>query len=80
MFRKLINWERNSRFKVCIKHQEKGYMLPLKVYINSNTHGIEIKDLFGIFFLYIYIYYRKYNAEFNKLIKTVGQSARFFEK
>jgi len=59
-------------------------MLPLKVYINSNTHGIEIKDLFGIifwdFFLYIYIYYRKYNAEFNKLIKTVSQSARFFEK
>jgi len=29
-------------------------------------------------FFYIYIYCRKINAEFNKLIKTVGHRARFF--
>ena len=32
------------------------------------------------FFLYIYIRCRKFNAEFNKLIKTIGHRARFFEK
>jgi len=31
-------------------------------------------------FFYIYIYCRKINAEFNKLIKTVGHRARFFSK
>jgi len=38
---------------------------------------IGFKDIFGRFlfsidFFYIYIYCRKFNAEFNKLIKTVG--------
>jgi len=46
---------------------------------------IFIKDVFGSFlfsidFVCIYIYCRKFNAEFNKLIKTVGQRARFYEK
>ena len=41
---------------------------------------IDDKYVFGIFlffilFFYIYIYYRKFNAEFNKLIKTVGHVA-----
>ena len=31
-------------------------------------------------FFYIYIYCRKCNAEFNKLIKTVGRSACFFPR
>jgi len=31
-------------------------------------------------FFYIYIYYWKVNAECNKLIKTVGHYAHFFEK
>jgi len=44
-----------------------------------------VKDVFGSFlfsivFFYIYIHYRKFNAEFNKLIKTVGHRAHFFEK
>ena len=34
--------------------------------------------LFSIDFLYIYIRCRKFNAEFNKLIKTTGHSAHFF--
>jgi len=33
--------------------------------------------LFSTDFFYIYIYYRKFNAEFNKLIKTEGHLARF---
>ena len=35
---------------------------------------------FSTYFLYIYIYayFRKFNVEFNKLIKTVGNRARFF--
>jgi len=36
--------------------------------------------LFSIDFFYIYKYYRKFNAEFNTLIQTVGHYARFFEK
>ena len=36
--------------------------------------------LFSIFFFYIYIYWRKFNAEFNKFIKTVGHYTRFFQK
>ena len=45
----------------------------------------EFKDVFGIFlfsieFFYIYIYCRKFNAEFDKLIKTVGHRVRCFEK
>jgi len=40
---------------------------------------ISIAFLFSIDFFYIYIYCRKFNAEFNKLIKTVGHRARFFE-
>jgi len=36
--------------------------------------------LFSIDFLLIYVYCRKFNAEFDKLIKTVGHHARFFEK
>ena len=45
----------------------------------------EFKDVFGSFlfsieFFYIYIYCRKFNAEFNKLIKSVGQCASCFEK
>ena len=46
-----------------------------------------IKDVFGSFsfsidFFYIYIYCKKVNAEFNKLIKTVGHRTRciHFEK
>jgi len=31
-------------------------------------------------FVYIYIYCKTFNAEFNKLIKTVGHLARFIEK
>ena len=31
-------------------------------------------------FFYIYIYCRKFDAEFNKLIKALGHRARFFEK
>ena len=36
--------------------------------------------LFSIYFFYIYINCRKFNAEFNKLIKTVGHLASFFSK
>jgi len=35
--------------------------------------------LFSIDFFYIYIYSRKFNAEFNELIQTVGHRARFIE-
>ena len=35
--------------------------------------------IFDIFYFYIYIYCRKGNAEFNKLIQTVGHRARFFK-
>ena len=35
---------------------------------------------FSVVFLNIYVYSRKLNAEFNKLIKSVGHCARFFEK
>ena len=43
------------------------------------------KDVFGSFlcsidFYYIYIYCKKLNAEFHKLIKTVGHHHGFFEK
>jgi len=31
-------------------------------------------------FFNVYIYCRKFNAEFNKLIQTVGHRARFFSK
>jgi len=31
-------------------------------------------------FFYIYIYCKKLNAEFNKLIQAVGHRARFFPK
>jgi len=46
---------------------------------------ITFKDIFYSFlmlmdFCYIYIYYRKFNAEFNKLIKPVGHRACFFRK
>ena len=41
---------------------------------------ISIAFLFSIDFFYIYIYCRKFNAEFNKLIKTVGHRDRFFPK
>jgi len=42
-----------------------------------------IKDIFGsclclIDLFYIYIYCRKFSAEFNKLTKTVGHHAHFF--
>ena len=46
--------------------------------------NMNIKDIFGSFLFsilfYIYIYCRKFNAEFNKLIKTVGHRARLFPK
>ena len=35
---------------------------------------------FSIDFFYMYIHNRKFNAEFNKLIKTVGHRACFFKK
>jgi len=42
--------------------------------------NMNIKDIFGSFLFsilfYIYIYCRKFNAEFNKLIKKVGHRAR----
>jgi len=41
---------------------------------------ISIAFLFSIDFFYIYIYCRKFNAEFNNLIKTVGHRDRFFQK
>ena len=47
---------------------------------------IVFKDVFGICFkllidfFYIYTFYKKVNAEFNKLIKTVGHRALVFEK
>ena len=34
--------------------------------------------LFSIYFFYIYTHCRKFNTEFNNLIKTIGHSARFF--
>jgi len=37
-------------------------------------------SLLSIDFFYIYIYYRKFNAEFSKLIKAVGHHAHFFRK
>jgi len=45
----------------------------------------KVKDVFDRFlcsidFFYIYIYCRKFNAEFNKFIKTVGHCASFFSK
>jgi len=44
--------------------------------------NISLKEVFGIFLFsikkfYIYIYCRKFNTEFNKLIKTAGHCARF---
>jgi len=44
----------------------------------------KLKDVFGSFllsidFFYIYIYYRKVNVEFNKLIITVRHRARFWK-
>jgi len=42
-----------------------------------------LKDVFGsflffrYFYFFIYIYCKKFNAEFNKLIKTVGHHALF---
>ena len=47
--------------------------------------SIAVKDVFSSFlflidFFYIYIYCSKFNAEFNKLIQTVGYHARLFEK
>ena len=42
-----------------------------------------VKDVFGSFLFlidcfYIYLYCRKVNAEFNKLVKTVGHRVRSF--
>ena len=52
-----------------------------KIFFYFNT----AKDDFYSFFIfarffYIYIYCRKCNAEFNKLIQTVGHCVRYFEK
>jgi len=46
---------------------------------------ISLKTFSAVFcifdrFFYIYIFYRKFNAEHNKLMKTVGHRARLFEK
>jgi len=48
-----------------------------------HVYRSSVKDVFGSFlflidFFYIYLYCRKFNAEFNKLIKTVGHRVRFF--
>ena len=52
----------------------------LKSMNQSTIKDIFYSFLFSIDFLFIYVYCRKFNAEFNKLIKTVGHCACFFEK
>ena len=38
---------------------------------------LKLKDVFGIFFIFDSFFY--FNGGFNKLIKTIGQRAIFFE-
>jgi len=43
--------------------------------------SIAVKDVFGSFYIFSYtLYCSKFNAEFNKLIKTADHRARLFEK
>jgi len=48
-------------------------MLNLKTMISI---AVSFRHIF--LYIYIYAYFRKFNVEFNKLIKTVGNRARFF--
>jgi len=49
--------------------------------INKDPLTMYFNDVSVVFLLFLYLHIcRKVNAEFNKLIKTVGHSARFFEK
>jgi len=55
--------------------------------LQNHTADTVINHIFGSFcvcfcidLFYIYIYCRNFNAEFNKLIKTVGHLAVIFEK
>jgi len=48
--------------------------------VSFKTISIKSIDLCFIEFFYIYIYGKKFNADFIKLIKTVGHHARFFWK
>ena len=76
----LHNWSPISLYKTnyfnwVMDIHEYYYMLPLMLKTFS------VFFLFSIDFFYIYIIYcRKFSAEFNKLIKTVGHSACFFRK
>jgi len=50
------------------------------VYVAADLKTFSFFVFFRYFFIYIYIHCRIFNAEFNKLIKTIGHRARFFEK
>ena len=77
----LRNWSpiflyKTNYFNWVMDIHEYYYMLPLRLKTFS------VFFLFSIDFFYIYIIYcRKFSAEFNKLIKTVGYTLLvFFEK
>ena len=55
-------------------------MLQLYLFLSIVDYFIAVKDVFGcscfsIDLFYIYIYCRKFNADFNKVLKTVGHRA-----
>ena len=60
--------------------QGKEVLLCHLFYCHTQVKDILCRFLFSIDFFYIYGYCRKFNTEFNKLIKTVGHRACFFGK
>jgi len=60
--------------------QGKEVLLCHLFYCHTQVKDILCRFLFSIDFFYIYGYCRKFNTEFNKLIKTIGHGAFFCKK